>query len=57
MPVSRRIKSAIAADLPSDQIKDIAISEGMRDLRRCALDKVMAGLTTLEEAIQNTLVE
>jgi type IV pilus assembly protein PilB len=57
MPVTRRIKSAIAADLPSDQIKDIAVSEGMKDLRRAALEKVLAGVTTLEEAIQNTLAE
>src|SRR5262249_44788955 len=49
MPVTRRIKSAIAADLPSDQIKDIALSEGMKDLRRCALEKVIAGVTSLEE--------
>ncbi|PWT87810.1 MAG: hypothetical protein C5B54_11690 [Acidobacteria bacterium] len=57
MPVTRRIKSAIAADLPSDQIKDIALSEGMKDLRRCALEKVIAGVTSLEEAIQNTLTQ
>jgi type IV pilus assembly protein PilB len=57
MPVTRRIKSAIAADLPADQIKDIAISEGMKDLRRAALEKVMAGTTTLEEALHNTLAE
>ena len=57
MPVTRRIKSAIAADLPADQIKDIAVSEGMKDLRRCALEKVLAGITTLEEAIHNTLTE
>lgn len=57
MPVTRRIKSAIAADLPADQIKDIAVSEGMKDLRRCALEKVLAGITTLEEALHNTLAE
>ncbi len=55
MQVTRKIKAAIAADLPADQIKEIAISEGMKDLRRAALDKVKAGVSTLEEAIQNTL--
>jgi type IV pilus assembly protein PilB len=57
MPVTRRIKSAVAADLPADQIKDIALSEGMKDLRRAALEKVFSGITTLEEALQNTMVE
>ena len=55
MQVTRKIKAAIAADLPADQIKEIAVSEGMKDLRRAALDKVKAGVSTLEEAIQNTL--
>ena len=55
MQVTRKIKAAIAADLPADQIKEIALSEGMKDLRRAALDKVKMGVSTLEEAIQNTL--
>jgi|GEM_PF-178756 len=55
MQVTRKIKAAIAADLPADQIKEIALSEGMKDLRRAALEKVKAGVSTLEEAIQNTL--
>jgi len=57
MQVTRKIKAAIAADLPADQIKDIAMKEGMKDLRRAALDKVKEGTSTLEEAIQNTLTE
>jgi type IV pilus assembly protein PilB len=55
MQVTRKIKAAIAADLPADQIKEIAVTEGMKDLRRAALDKVKGGISTLEEAIQNTL--
>jgi type IV pilus assembly protein PilB len=55
MQVTRKIKAAIAADLPADQIKEIAMTEGMKDLRRAALEKVKAGVSTLEEAIQNTL--
>ncbi len=57
MPVSRKIKAAIAADLPADQIKEIAVNEGMKDLRRAALEKVLGGITTLEEALQNTLAD
>ncbi|HJZ12977.1 MAG TPA: ATPase, T2SS/T4P/T4SS family, partial [Acidobacteriota bacterium] len=57
MPVTRKIKTAIATDLPADQIKDIALGEGMKDLRHAALEKVLQGLTTLEEAIQNTLAQ
>ena len=57
MPVSRKIKAAIASDLPADQIKEIAVNEGMKDLRRAALEKVLSGVTTLEEALQNTLAD
>ncbi len=57
MPVTRKIKSAIATDLPMEQIRDLAIREGMKDLRHAALDKVKLGVTTLEEAIQNTMAE
>ena len=55
MPVTRKIKSAVAADLPIEQIRDLALGEGMKDLRHAALEKVKLGLTTLEEAIQNTM--
>ncbi len=57
MQVTRAIKSSIAADLPMEQIRDLAINEGMKDLRHAALEKVKAGVTTLEEAIQNTMQE
>ncbi len=57
MSVTRAIKSAVAADLPMEQIRDLAINEGMKDLRHAALEKVKVGITTLEEAIQNTMQE
>ncbi len=57
MPASRAIKSAVASDLPMQQIRDLAINEGMKDLRHAALEKVRIGVTTLEEAIQNTMQE
>jgi len=57
MSVTRAIKSAVASDLPMEQIRDLALNEGMKDLRHAALEKVKAGVTTLEEAIQNTMQE
>lgn len=36
-------------DAPSEELRELAISKGMTTLRRDALDKVAAGITSLEE--------
>ena len=49
MPVSEEIGRLIMAGGNSIQIADQAKSEGVADLRRAGLNKVVAGLTSLEE--------
>lgn len=55
MAVDEEITSAFLRKAPSDEIAEIAIRKGMRTLRRDALDKVVAGLTSLAEADRVTL--
>ncbi len=43
------IRSLIVEKMPMDAIEDYAYKSGMKSLKQDALDKVFAGLTTLEE--------
>ena len=40
-----------------DEIKKMAIKEGMKTLRMCALTKVAQGLTTIDEAVSNSAAD
>jgi type IV pilus assembly protein PilB len=42
---------------PTSEIKKVARDEGMRFLRESAVDKVLAGITTLREINKVTFVE
>ncbi|MBI5184115.1 MAG: type IV-A pilus assembly ATPase PilB [Nitrospinae bacterium] len=55
MEVNESIKQAITAQLPEDQLRKVAMKEGMRTLRQDALSKVRAGITTLDEALKHTV--
>ncbi|MGB9618911.1 MAG: GspE/PulE family protein [Armatimonadota bacterium] len=48
------IRAAIIARHSAAAIRQVAISKGMRTLRQDALDKVKAGLTTIEEVLRVT---
>lgn len=50
MPLDEQIKDLIARQGTADQIRDLAIAAGMRTLSQDTLDKVVAGVTSLEEA-------
>ena len=54
MLMSESLKTLIAADTDLRAIRRQACNQGMRNLRQCAIDKVMAGTTTLEEALRTT---
>jgi len=47
----------ITRQAPAGEIKDYAISRGMRTLREDGLAKVAAGVTTLEEVLRVTQEE
>jgi general secretion pathway protein E len=53
-PLSPQLKKMIAANLSSEEMRQVAIREGMTTLREDAWQKVRAGITTLEEALRVT---
>ncbi len=55
MPVSDNIRDAVYAGKNSDEINEIAISEGVKTLRMAALNKVKEGILTLEECLRITV--
>lgn len=52
--ISENLRTKIVSDATVDQIRKIAIEEGMKTLRQAAIEKVLAGETTLEEALRIT---
>jgi len=57
LAITREIRELILARASSDQIRQIALSRGMRTLRQCGWDKIQAGLTTPEEVMRVTMKE
>jgi general secretion pathway protein E len=57
LPVSAEIQAAIAGRSPAHKIREVALSQGMRTLRQCGWDKVLAGITTPGEVFRATLQE
>jgi len=57
LEVSKEIRKLISANADSDVINKQAIDEGMNTMLDDGLDKVMRGLTTIEEVIRVTKVE
>jgi type IV pilus assembly protein PilB len=54
MPIKEEIKELVLQGASVFDIKKQAISSGMKTLRRSGLLKVQAGLTSLEEVVENT---
>jgi type IV pilus assembly protein PilB len=54
MPVSPTIREMIVERKPLDMIRNVAKKEGMLTLRDAAIEKLKAGITTLDEVIQLT---
>ena len=55
MEVTDEVAKAISSELPEDQLRKIAIQEGMSPLREAALQKVRDGITSVEEAFRRTV--
>ncbi len=55
MEVTDEVSKAISAEVPEDQLRKIAIQEGMTPLRDAALQKVREGVTSVEEALRRTV--
>lgn len=56
MEMSEGIKEAITAELTEAQLRKIAIKEGMSTLRKEAIQKMLDGLTTIDEVLKRTTV-
>lgn len=54
LEMTPRLRELVIKNASSDDIKAMAIKEGMKTLRMSALTKVAQGLTTLEEATSNS---
>ena len=50
MPITPALRKQVQRSADSEALRDQAIAEGMRTLRQDAIDKVLMGLTTLEQA-------
>lgn len=51
LEMSDPIKELILTEASVKKLKDLAVKEGMRTLRQSGLEKIKAGITTLEEVI------
>jgi type IV pilus assembly protein PilB len=57
MTMTAGVKEAIYKNASPIEIKRMAIQDGMRTLRRAALLKLKAGLTTVEEVLNSTVAD
>lgn len=56
MEITEEIQKAIVSRAPEDMLRKIAVKEGMITLRMDALNKVREGITTVEQALENTVI-
>jgi type IV pilus assembly protein PilB len=57
MRVTERLQTLINEGAPTEQIKEVAVEEGMKTLLAYSLDLVRQGLTTLEEVERVTFTD
>ena len=55
MPVTTELRDLMLRNATTNEIRDTAISQGMKTLRQNALQKVVDGITTVEEVLRVTL--
>ena len=55
MEITDEVAKAISAEVAEDQLRKIAVQEGMTPLREAALQKVRAGITSVDEALRRTV--
>ncbi|MDY0169313.1 MAG: ATPase, T2SS/T4P/T4SS family [Thermoguttaceae bacterium] len=57
MPINDQIREEINRGGSTEKLRDVALQSGMRPLRPAGLEKIYAGLTTVEEVIRETVIE
>lgn len=56
MEVTDEVAKAINAGVPEDQLRKVAIQEGMTPLRNAGINKVIEGATSIEEVLKKTVI-
>ncbi|MEW5909759.1 MAG: type IV-A pilus assembly ATPase PilB [Thermodesulfobacteriota bacterium] len=56
MDVTDEVEKAINANLPEDQLRKIAVREGMMTLRDAGIEKIRQGVTSIEEIMKRTTI-
>lgn len=56
MEVTDDVGKAISAEIPEDQLRKVAMQEGMVTLRDAGLEKIRTGETSLEEVLRKTTI-
>jgi type IV pilus assembly protein PilB len=57
MPMNDQLRELINVGASADKIRDLALRTGLIPLRSSGLEKVFAGVTTIEEVIRETVSE
>ncbi len=57
MPINDHVRDEINRGGSTERLRDVALQSGMRPLRPAGLEKIYAGITTVEEVIRETVVE
>jgi type IV pilus assembly protein PilB len=55
MPVTTELRDLMLRNATTNEIRDTAVSQGMKTLRQNALQKVVDGVTTIEEVLRVTM--
>ena len=55
MPVTTELRDLMLRNATTAEIRDTAVSQGMKTLRQNALQKVVDGVTTIEEVLRVTM--
>jgi len=56
MEITEEVGKAINAQVPEDQLRKIAVQNGMITLREAGLQKIREGMTSIEEVLRRTVV-
>ena len=55
MLMSDTLRDAVIANVPANEMKRLAIGEGMPTLRAAGNNKILEGRTTIEEVMSSTM--
>ncbi|MFQ5519794.1 MAG: type IV-A pilus assembly ATPase PilB [Candidatus Methylomirabilia bacterium] len=55
LPISEEIRDLILKNAPTAEVREVARQQGMKTLREAALQKVIDGVTTIDEILRVTL--